>query len=126
MAIWHTGSKRKRTSGKFRRNSKKKKAQIGREFAETTLGEHKVVEERVRGGNHKSKLKRSKSVNLNDPDSGETEQVEIKGVVENEANPNFVRRDILTKGTVIETEKGKARITSRPGQNGILNAVLVD
>jgi len=49
----------------------------------------------------------------------------IKEVVKNKANRHFVRRNILTKGAVIETELGKAKITSRPGQEGMVNAVLV-
>ena len=32
------------------------------------------------------------------------------------ANRHYVRRNILTKGTVITTDKGNAVITSRPGQ----------
>ena len=46
-------------------------------------------------------------------------------VIENSANPNYVRQNIITKGSVIETEKGKAKVTSRPGQHGVVNAVLI-
>ena len=53
------------------------------------------------------------------------EKLKITAVVENPANRHFVRRNIITKGTVIETEKGKARITSRPGQEGVINAILI-
>jgi small subunit ribosomal protein S8e len=35
------------------------------------------------------------------------------------------RRAIITKGAIIETSKGNARVTSRPGQCGIINAVLL-
>ncbi|MCK4384091.1 MAG: 30S ribosomal protein S8e, partial [Candidatus Lokiarchaeota archaeon] len=35
------------------------------------------------------------------------------------------RRHILTKGAVVETELGNARITSRPGQHGTLNGILM-
>ncbi len=31
----------------------------------------------------------------------------------------------MNKGTVISTEIGNAMITSRPGQHGVINAVLV-
>ncbi|MHA1485277.1 MAG: 30S ribosomal protein S8e, partial [Candidatus Thorarchaeota archaeon] len=30
-----------------------------------------------------------------------------------------------TRGTIIKTSKGRAKVTSRPGQEGILNAVLI-
>ena len=126
MAIWHTRSRRKRTSGKFRRSSKRKKSQMGREFTETSIGDHNVVRERVRGGNTKMRLKKDEYVNLNDSDSGETSKEKIQDVLENDANPNLVRRDILTKGTIVNTEKGRAKITSRLGQEGILNAVVLE
>jgi small subunit ribosomal protein S8e len=32
----------------------------------------------------------------------------------------------VTKGAVIETGEGRARVTSRPGQTGQVNAVLVE
>ena len=63
--------------------------------------------------------------NVFDKKSGKAKLVEIKTVVENPANRNFVRRNILTKGAIVETELGKAKITSRPGQQGFLNAVLL-
>jgi small subunit ribosomal protein S8e len=50
----------------------------------------------------------------------------IENVVRNDANPNYVRRNIVTRGAVIETSEGEARVTSRPGQDGQVNAVLVD
>jgi len=53
------------------------------------------------------------------------EKTKIKSVIENKANPQYIRRNIITKGAVIETELGKAKVTSRPGQHGILNAVLI-
>jgi small subunit ribosomal protein S8e len=46
-------------------------------------------------------------------------------IAENPSNRNFARRSIMTKGTVIETSAGKARITNRPGQEGAINAVLI-
>ena len=50
----------------------------------------------------------------------------ILKVVENRANPNYVRQNIITKGSVVETEKGNAKVTSRPGQHGIVNAVMLE
>jgi small subunit ribosomal protein S8e len=45
--------------------------------------------------------------------------------VENQANIHYVRRNIINKGAIIETNLGKARVTSRPGQTGTINAVLL-
>jgi small subunit ribosomal protein S8e len=50
----------------------------------------------------------------------------IMSVVENESDPNYVRRNILVKGAIIETDKGRVRITSRPGKDGVINGVLVE
>ncbi|HNJ81368.1 MAG TPA: 30S ribosomal protein S8e, partial [Methanoregulaceae archaeon] len=33
---------------------------------------------------------------------------------------------LLTKGAVIRTEMGRARIISRPGQDGVINAILLE
>ena len=63
--------------------------------------------------------------NLYDPKTNKYEQIKIKTISGNPANRHFIRRNIMTKGAIIETEKGKARITSRPGQDGVVNAVLI-
>ena len=63
--------------------------------------------------------------NVADPKSGTTKTVKIITVRNNPANPFYARRNITTKGAVIETELGDAVVTSRPGQEGIVNAVLV-
>ena len=47
-------------------------------------------------------------------------------VLENGANSHFVRRNIITKGAIVETEIGKAKITPRTGQKGIVNGVLIE
>ncbi|MCK4434127.1 30S ribosomal protein S8e, partial [Candidatus Bathyarchaeota archaeon] len=60
-----------------------------------------------------------------DPKSGKTEKVEVKRVVKNPANVDYDRRGVLTKGAIIETTIGLARVTSRPGQDGLINAVLI-
>ena len=54
-----------------------------------------------------------------------THKVKILTVKENSANPNFVQRNIINRGAMIQTEIGLAKVTSRPGQDGAVNAVLV-
>jgi small subunit ribosomal protein S8e len=51
--------------------------------------------------------------------------VKIETVKDNKANLHYMRRSILTKGAVIKTELGDARITNRPGQDGVVNAILL-
>ena len=38
---------------------------------------------------------------------------------------DYQRRGVITKGAILETEDGKCKVISRPGQCGIINAVLV-
>jgi len=64
-------------------------------------------------------------VGVTDPKSGKTGKAEITRVVKNPVNADYDRRGVITKGTMIETSLGLARVTSRPGQDGIINAVLV-
>ena len=92
----------------------------------TKIGETKKRVVKVRGGNTKTRLVTDNYANVLDQKSGKYKKVKIDIVLENPGNRHYVRRNIMTKGTVIKTEMGKARITSRPGQDGIVNAVLVE
>lgn len=65
-------------------------------------------------------------VSINDTKSGKTSLGTIVSVIENESNPNYVRRNILVKGALIETDKGVVKITSRPGKDGVINGVKVE
>jgi len=124
MPIHHGRSKRKATGAKLRSFRKKKKYEIGREPVETKVGEEKKKKVRIRGGNFKIKLQAVRYVNVTD--RGVTKKVRVLGVEENPANLDFTRRQIITKGTIIQTDIGLARVTSRPGQDGIINAVTVE
>jgi len=79
---------------------------------------------RIVGGHYKPVLLSAKEVNVSDQ-KGKTQKTEILNVVENPANPNLVRRNVITKGAVVETKLGRVRVTSRPGQEGTVNGVLV-
>ena len=63
--------------------------------------------------------------NVHDPKTGHTKKVKILAVVKNPADRNLDRMKVITKGTIIETELGTAKVTSRPGQDGTVNAVLI-
>ena len=76
------------------------------------------------GGHFKQTLLTTKAINVSDS-KGKVTMTEIVNVVENPANPNLVRRNIITKGAVVETKLGKVRVTSRPGQEGALYGVVV-
>ena len=125
MAISQTRSKRKQTGSLYRDYRKKKKHELGRLPALTKLEKKRVVNIRTRGNNRKVRLLSIDTANLLDPKTKKHEQVKIKTILETPANRHFVRRSIITKGCVVDTEKGKAKITSRPGQDGTVNAVLI-
>jgi small subunit ribosomal protein S8e len=92
---------------------------------ETLMGETKKKVSRRRGGNIKIRLLAASHANISDPSTGKTEEVEITRVIKNPVNVDYDRRGVITRGTIIETSLGVARVTSRPGQDGIVNAILV-
>jgi len=125
MAQWQGKSRRKKTGGRLHYSRGKRKYEIGREKVDTVLGETKVKTIRTRGGNKKHRLLRGNYANVYDPAKKVSKKVEIKDIVENRANIHYVRRQVITCGCVIDTEIGHARVTSRPGQEGNVNAVLI-
>ena len=118
-------SKCKPSGGKVNKARKKKKRDFGRDFIPMKVGDTKRNVMKKRGSIRKAMLVEGRIVNLTDPETGKTEKSEIITVKENPANPHFVRMNIITKGAIVETKAGLAKITSRPGQSGALNAILV-
>ena len=67
----------------------------------------------------------SNIINVYDKNEKKYKKSKIMTIVSNPANRHFVRRNILTRGAIVKTDLGNARITSRPGQEGTINGVLV-
>ncbi|MDR0767854.1 MAG: 30S ribosomal protein S8e, partial [Methanosarcinales archaeon] len=63
---------------------------------------------------------------VTDPKTNKTLRATAERVTGNTANNHYVRRNIMTKGTIVKTDIGLVRITSRPGQDGVINAVLLE
>ena len=126
MAIWQGGSKRKKTGGIITQAHKKRKFEIGREPVLTTVGDDKRKYVCVRAGRTRVRMLKANTANVTNPKTGKTAPAKITTVTGNPANINYVRRNIITKGALIQTSAGKARVTSRPGQHGAINAVLVE
>ena len=103
---------------------KKKKHERGSVFLETKVGKEKKKPVKSLGGNRKTKLLIAEKINV--AHRGKVKSAKIVSVLENHANPHFVRRNILTRGGIVKTDLGNVRITSRPGQDGIINGVLVE
>ncbi len=126
MVIIQSKSKRKPSGARYKSKIiKKRQHLIGRIPSMTKIGPVKKQYIRARGNSRKLRLLLSDKVNLYDPKAKLYSVETIKTVVDSPADKNYVRRNIMTKGTVIDTSKGKARVTNRPGQDGIINAVLI-
>ena len=113
---------RKISGGMCRKARKKKKYELPGKVVYTTLGKEKRKQLRVMGGNLKTILLSADKANVIDK-SGKAKVVKIKAITQVPANRYL--KGILFKGSIIDTELGKARITSRPSQDGVVNAVLI-
>ena len=120
----HARSTKKRTGGRRRATRKKRKHELGSAPTETQVGEHKLKVVETHGGNTKVRAVGTNVASVATDDG--VENATIEDVVENASNPHYVRRNIITKGAIVETDLGRARVTSRPGQDGQVNAVLLD
>jgi small subunit ribosomal protein S8e len=103
----------------------KRKFEQGTFPAETILGEPKRRGTRGLGGNSKLKALSDKFASVTDKKTGKTEKTEILRVVRNPANVDYNRRGVITKGAEVETKLGMAKVTSRPGNAGVINAILI-
>ena len=125
MAILQLRSRRKNTGGRYIRPLVKRLARMGGLPVLTKIAETKSKTLRVIGGNSKDKLLAVNKANVYNAKTKKHEVIAIKNIVENPANRHYVRRNILTKGAIVETVKGRAQITSRPGQSAFVNAILL-
>lgn len=112
------------------RRKKKKLAELRNSPSNPTITteEERRKTIRVRGGAKKTVPLKIKFANVKLKD-GKIVKAEIITEKGNKANKEFIRRNILTKSAEIEVKvKDKillAKITSRPGQTGIVNAVEI-
>jgi small subunit ribosomal protein S8e len=126
MVLVQKRSKRKPSGARYKVAPTKRRHQKGNAPAATAIGAKRVVKARSKGGACKNRLLAAETVNVFDPAAKKHVQAKIETVAENAANRHFVRRNIVTKGSVVATSVGKVRITSRPGQEGALNGVKVE
>ncbi|MEM0476302.1 MAG: 30S ribosomal protein S8e [Candidatus Aenigmatarchaeota archaeon] len=126
MAKYHEEIKgRTSTGAKFIPHYKvKKKCHLGGDEILVELSEKEIrIIKRTKGGNKKIKLRFVAYANVFDGKN--YKKVKILDVVENKAHPLYERRKIITKGAIIKTEIGLAKVTSRPSQHGVVNAILI-
>src|SRR6266481_9187498 len=117
--------KRKPTGGTKRPWRGKRAFEAGSEPTETTLGPVKLRRVGTFGGGIKVRIAVADWAIVTDKASGKSSKSKLLRVVRNPANVDYQRRGVITKGAIVETELGQARVTSRPGQDGVINAVLV-
>lgn len=116
---------RKMTGGRKVANRGRRKFEIDRYPNEAVAGTTDIVIRRVRGANVKAAFKTAEFANVVDSDAKKVAKSKILKVSKNTANRDYERRGVISKGAIIETEAGSALVTSRPGQNGVVNAVLI-
>jgi len=126
MAIWHGEKGRKPTGGEIKLARKKRKYELGEIPIYTKIGKEKIMIKRTKGGGKKVKIASVSFANVLDKRTGKTQKVKILNVLETPGNPKLARSEIIIKGAIINTELGKAKVTSRPGQNGVVNAILIE
>ena len=102
----------------------RRKYEMDRYPNEALTEAQETVTRKVRGKNQKTALKTIDFVNLATADS-KVKKTKILKVLENPTNNDYQRRGVITKGAILETQDGKCKVVSRPGQNGIVNAILI-
>ena len=119
------GLKTSKITGGIRHPLKtRQKFQMDRYPNEALMGDQETTTRKTRGNNRKTGLKKVSHVNLVLPDA-KIKRSKITKVLENQTNNDYQRRGVITKGAILETEDGKCKVISRPGECGIINAVLV-
>jgi len=124
MAIVQSRSLRKPTGGRYKSTNPKRLHQKANRPLNTGVGKQRIKERPTKGGNSKMGILSTDIVNVYDPKKKKHMKAKLEVVKESKSNRNYVRRNIITKGAVVKTDKGLAKITNRPGQDNILNAVL--
>jgi len=102
----------------------RRKYEIDRYPNEALIEAQETVTRKVRGKNNKTALKTIDFVNLAIPGS-KVKKTKILKVLENPTNNDYKRRGIITKGAVLEIHEGKCKVVSRPGQSGVVNAIII-
>ena len=124
MARSQFRSNKKVSGRKYISLRKKRLKDLGDIPALTTIGDKRSKTKRVRGANTKRTLLSTEQVIVSD--KGKAKKLKILSVVDNPANINYTRRNIITKGCIVKTEKGDVKITSRPGQSGAMQGVFTN
>ncbi|MFL2962773.1 MAG: 30S ribosomal protein S8e [Candidatus Thalassarchaeaceae archaeon] len=130
MAKWHGISRRKPSGGRLKRPSRyrgKRKTEISSENQFAFVGDKDARKlYRKTAGSQTVRVLSIKNINVSKPKEGKTVRAQITNVIRNDADTNYVRRNIVTKGAIVETDIGQVRVTSRPGMHGVVSGILLE
>jgi small subunit ribosomal protein S8e len=115
---------KKVTGGKYHALRKKKKFERARAPRLVRLGNGKSKKLKIRSQRYKTVLLSSNTINV--IVNKKSKKAKIKNVLETPSNRFLARQNILTKGTIIETDLGKVKVTNRPSQEGSIQGVLLE
>ena len=127
MSYFQGRDKKKPTGGRLRASRKKRRFELGSAPTETTMSaknDSKKVDEGL-WRQFEDEASEAAYVNVTNPKTNATKKVKLLKVKDNPSNVDYARRGVITKGAMVETELGDAKVTSRPGQDGVLNATLL-
>ena len=116
-------SGRKASGARYKKPKKKKLTGRPGQTRIVKLGDTKTKALKTRGGSKKLVSFLGNIANV--VAKGKSKKSAIKNVLETPSNTFLARQNILVKGAVIETELGKAKITNRPTQEGMINGILI-
>lgn len=117
--------KRKHTGGLIKHTRSRRSDEKDSFSVDTLLGDHSIRVKNSRGGNIKVSLVSDNSVNVIDKSNNSIKKVAITRVLKNPSNRDYERRRVITRGAILDTELGKVRVLSRPGQSGIIDGILI-
>lgn len=115
---------RKVSGGRYIQFRKKKLNERSGQKRIVKLGETKRKVKKTKGGNKKVVLFGSNVINVKK--DKKIIKTKITNVLETPSNRFLARQNIITKGTIVETELGKVRVTNRPSQEGVINGILAE
>ncbi len=115
---------KKTTGGRYRKNRKKKSYELAGQRRIVKLGEEKRKSKKGLGGKRRRVLLRAEFINV--LQNNKNKRVKIKNVLETPSNRFLARQNVLTKGTIVETDLGKVKILNRPSQEAVVNGILIE
>ena len=117
---------RKISGGRYKKYKKKSLFEKKGQQRTVRLGERKTKKVKTAGGDYKTVLTSANEANVLDKKTRKVKKAKITNVLETQSNRFMARQNILLKSAVIDTDIGRARITNSPGQEGKVEAVLIE